>query len=124
MMRDQHIDRLYAVVSQYVPISRTAYGNSLFGWDIDPILIDGMEAGLIVMRGPEIHVHIEKHVAVRHARRLIRACITNRLPAHGYLTTRSLPEEKTVRFLKRLGFYQNGMDGRLQCYRLDKLNIK
>jgi hypothetical protein len=124
MRRDQCIDMVYAEVMKHVPISREAYGNSLSGWDIEPVMAGYEVIGILLLHGHEIHLQIGKYKALRHMRQVIRQCAVRNLERLGYLTTRSDGDGQTVRFLRRLGFYETGIDGTLTVYRLDKLNIK
>lgn len=122
--RDDCIDALYEQVRQSVPITRTAYGNSLYGWEIEPVMIDGERIGVFIRRGTEVHIHLAADKALMHARRVIRQYITSNLKALGCLTTRSTSDPKVIRFLQRLGFYKVGEDGMLSVYRLDALKIQ
>lgn len=125
MHRDECIDRLYAKVRECMPISRSAYGNSLYDWEIEPVIVGGAVIGILLLNGREIHLQIEKQQALAHMRRVIKQCAAVNLERFGYLTTRADAEDKaTVKFLHRLGFYETGMDGTLTAYRLDTLKIK
>ncbi len=95
-----------------------------FCGDIEPIIIDGEEIGLVAMRGREIHMQIEKRYALRHARRIIRQYVAPQLSTFGYLTTVSTGEAETLEFLERLGFYKVGGFGSISMHRIDALKIK
>jgi len=122
--RDECIDALYEQVRREVPITRTAYGNSLYGWEIEPVMIDGERIGVFIRRGTEVHIHLAADKALMHARRVIRQHIASNLKALGHLTTRSTSDPKAIRFLRRLGFYRVGEDGTLSVFRLDTLKIQ
>lgn len=125
MNRDICIDRLYEEVRKHVPISRSVYGDSLCGWVIDPVVVDGEMVGILLLHGREIHLQIEKQQALVHMRSVIKQCAVMNLKRFGYLTTRADADDKsTLKFLHRLGFYKTGMDGKLTVYRLDTLKIK
>lgn len=124
MMRDQCIDLLYAEVEKEVPVSRVAYGNSLYDWSISPILANEKQIGVLMLRNHEIHIQLQKDKALVHMRKVIRQCAADNLKRLGYLLTRSDDNNEVIHFLERLGFYRTGMDGNLITFRLDELKIK
>lgn len=124
MDREQCIDALYEEVKKEIPISRSAYGNSLYGWDVRPIQVDGKQIGVLLLNGNEIHVQLQKDGALKYMRRAIKQCVVDHLPNLGYMVTRTFDDAQVIRFLERLGFYRTGQDGQLLHYRLDELKIK
>jgi hypothetical protein len=122
MDRETLIDQLYAKVRMHVPISREAYGNSLYGWDIVPVMIDGTQIGVRIMKDHEVHHLLDKGAARRHARRIIAQYVAEPLARLGYLISRT--EDADIPFLRRMGFYEIGREGRITTMRLDKLTIQ
>jgi cytidylate kinase len=123
-MRDDDISMLYAEVAKEVPISREAYVDSLKDWTVEPIMMDGERIGVLILRDKEIHMHIVKQEALRHARRIIKYYVQAKLNELGFLVTRSRGSEWDSRFLGRLGFRETHRDGTEVFYRLDKLALK
>jgi len=124
MDRQHWIDKLYEQIKAEVPITRAAYGNSLHGWDIEPIMLGDEAIGVYIRRGHETHMSLSKKNALRHARHVIRVYLTANLERLGYLVTRTDGNAADDRFLKRLGYYETGKEGSWTLYSLDKLNIK
>jgi phenylalanyl-tRNA synthetase beta subunit len=93
-------------------------------FDISQVVIGGTNIGLIAQKGHEIHVQLDKTQALIHARKIIRNHIAPRLEKLGYLTTISTGDEKTERFLKRLGFNVTAKVGSISVHRLDALQIQ
>lgn len=122
MDRDALIEQLYDEVRQHVPISRAAYANSLYGWDIVPVVIDGVQIGIRIMRGHEVHHQLDRRAAKRHARRIIAQYVAEPLARLGYLISRT--DDAGIPFLKRMGFYEAGREGAITTMRLDQLTIK
>lgn len=120
--RETLIDALYAEVRKSVPISRAAYGNSLYGWSVEPVLIDGERVGVRIMNGHEVHHQLDKGASKRHARRIIANYVAEPLARLGYLTTRS--KDADLPFLLRMGFYETGRENGVVTLRLDELKIK
>lgn len=124
MGRDECIDILYAEVRKEIPISHAAYSNSLYGWDIEPIMANGKQIGVLMLKDHEIHIQLQMDQALIHMRKVIQQCAVNNLARLGYLVTRSFDDKPVIRFLERLGFYQTGKDGQVLFFRLDELKIK
>jgi hypothetical protein len=124
MRRDQYIDELYRVVREQVIITRAAYAESLEGWDIEPVLVDGEQVGLMVTKGPEIHFRLDRKKMLVHTRRVIRNYVAPHLARHGFLTTIALSGSKDIDFLERFGFVEIDTKGRAVMFRLDQLKIK
>ena len=122
MDREALIDQLYDKVRMHVPISRVAYGNSLHGWDIVPVLIDGQQIGVRIMRDHEVHHMLDKKAARRHARRIIAQYVAEPLARLGYLISRT--EDADIPFLRRMGFYEVAREAGITTMRLDKLTIR
>jgi hypothetical protein len=122
MTRDDLIDQLYAEVRKEIPITREAYGNSLYGWDIVPVMIDGLQIGVRIMCGHEVHHQLDPRASLRHARRIIAQYVAEPLARLGYLTTRS--DDAGLPFLQRMGFHVTSRQGAISTLRLDKLIIK
>lgn len=122
MTRDELIDQLYDKVRQHVPITRAAYGNSLYGWDIVPVVIDDRQIGVRIMRGHEVHHQLDRKAALRHARRIIAQYVAEPLARLGYLISRT--DDADIPFLRRMGFYEVARENGITTMRLDKLNIQ
>lgn len=122
MRRDSLIDQLYEVIRMHVPITRAAYGNSLCGWDIEPVVIHGEQIGVCLMFGHEIHVQLDRAKTVRCARRVIREVVACPLRRLGFLTTTAAEDD--IPFLARLGFRITEREGRFTKLRLDHLAIQ
>lgn len=124
MGRDDYIDQLYSQVRYVVPITRAAYAASLAGWEIEPVLMDGQQIGVCIVKDGEIHMSLDKRGALLHARRIIRQHVASALQRFGKLTTRTNSDPEVMRFLQRLGFREIGHDGKLFLMQLDKLSIQ
>lgn len=122
MERDDLIDQLYAQVRMYLPMSRAAYGKSLDGWEIVPVMIDAQQIGVRVMQGHEVHHQLDRRAARRHARRIIAQYVAEPLARLGYLISRT--DDAGMPFLQRMGFYATGRDGAITTMRLDQLKIQ
>lgn len=122
MDREKLIDQLYMHVRMYVAISREAYGNSLYGWEIVPVIIDGEQIGVRIMLGHEVHHHLDKRAARRHARRIIANYVAEPLARLGYLTSQT--DDAGIPFLRRMGFYEVNRVNGITTMRLDKLKIQ
>lgn len=114
---------MYEAVSKELPLSREAYVETLIGWDISPLIIDGQRVGAYMIKGHEGHIHVEPQFAKRYARRLIKNYLEPVIKEHGYLTTISFKEPIAKRFLERLGFYKTGEDENFYHYRIDATRI-
>lgn len=82
------------------------------GWTLHPWMDGDEVACLAIMHGTEIHFV----AAPKWRRRLIlrertRAFLAPLMERHGFLTTRSLPEDGHRDFLERLGFVFTWNDG-------------
>ena len=124
MRRDEFIDQLYESARSEVIISRADYAQALDGWDINPVLVDSEQVGLMMTCGPEIHFQLDRKKMLVHTRRVIRNYVEPHLLKHGFLTTMALAGSKDVDFLKRFGFMEVSTNGRAVKFRLDKLKIK
>lgn len=122
MDREALIDELYDTVRMYVPISRVAYGNSLYDWEIVPVVIDGLHIGVRIMRGHEVHHKLDKRAARRYARRIIAQYVAEPLARLGYLISRT--DDEDIPFLRRMGFYEVSREAGITTMRLDKLSIR
>lgn len=123
MTRDDLIDQLYRQVRMLAPVgTRAAYGKSLEGWDIVPVMIDGVQIGVRIMREHEVHHFLDKRASLRHARRIIAQYVAEPLARLGYLISRATDAE--IPFLRRMGFYEVAREGGIVTMRLDKLNIQ
>lgn len=122
MGRAELIDQLYEHVRMHLPISREAYGRSLDGWDIVPVMIDGRQIGVRIMCGHEVHHQLDRRAAIRHARRIIANYVAEPLARLGYLISRT--EDADIPFLERMGFYAVSRENGITTMRLDKLKIQ
>ncbi len=122
MDREALIDQLYQKVRMHMPISREAYGKTLDGWDIVPVVIDGAQIGVRIMCGHEVHHMLDKGAARRHARRIIAQYVAEPLARLGYLISRT--EDADIPFLRRMGFYEVARENGITTMRLDKLQIQ
>ena len=125
MNREQCIDKMYRKVMEEVPISREAFGNSLQGVDIKPMILEGECVGVQTLRGNEIHCMIDRQASLQNMRRLIRMYCAEPLERFGSLTTRCDPNDKRdVVFLHRMGFEDTGLIDGLLHMRLLQLKIQ
>lgn len=123
MTRDELIDQLYAQMRMLAPVgTRAVFGASLDGWEIVPVVIDGKQIGMRVMKGHEVHHHLDRKAALRHARRIIAQYVAEPLARLGYLISRT--DDAGIPFLRRMGFYEAGREGSITTMRLDKLTIQ
>jgi len=114
------IDMLYEHVSKFLPISREKYVQTLAGWDINSIELGEEFAGVLMMRGHEIHVCLDQYVALRRARKLIRSILISKLNELGYLVTMALKsDERAINFIERLGFVKTKEDETFVFYRIE-----
>jgi hypothetical protein len=124
MKRDACIDVLHKEVLKQALITRRAYAELIAGWDLDVVEIDGQHAGVVMMQGTEIHFCIDKGMALKHMRRILRNYVAAPLARLGYLTTKTLDDPQQIYFLQRVGFKKIGHDGGHIVMRLDKLSIQ
>ena len=83
----------------------------LEGWDLIPCIFKGEHMATLLKKGAEVHFAIYKQYQKRYmtARRL-RAFLLPVLESEGFLTTKLSADDKTERFITRLGFVEMGMD--------------
>lgn len=122
MDREALIDQLYDKIRTCLPVSRAAYGKSLDGWDIVPVMIDDKQIGVRIMCGHEVHHQLDKRAAKRYGRRIIANYVAEPLARLGYLISRT--EDADIPFLQRMGFYEIARANGITTMRLDELKIK
>ena len=93
---------------------------AMAGWEMCPLVVDGVERGGAAVRGTEIHVAIApkwRHATM--ARQRVRDFLAPLMDRAGFLTTRVVPNLGHHRFLSRLGFartwQQPGVDHYMLC---------
>ena len=119
-MIDSCIDILYGEVSKSLQITREQYIATLVGWDIQPIVIDAKQAGVMMIQGHEIHVVLDPTHTKLHGRRIIKKCIDENIDRHGFLTTISFKDPSSVSFIERIGFRKTGEDETFYSFRIDQ----
>ena len=122
-MRQACIDALYTSICNELFITQEQYEETLVGWDLTPLILDGKNIGVVMLRDKEIHVCLDPKQALLHARRIIKMCLDENIKRHTYLTTISFKEPETVRFLERLGFNKTGEDDTFISYRIDQSKL-
>lgn len=92
------------------------------GWTIHPLAINGIEVAAACMSGSEIHFAAapewRHRVIARHRTRNFLAPL---FAIHGFLTTRSAPNNPHHRFLERMGFALTWNDGVYDHYFMHEL---
>lgn len=120
MAEHRCIDVLYEHVSRYIPLTKEQYAKTLDGWDLSEVSLGDIFAGVLMMRGHEIHVCLDSYLCLKRSRELIRMLLINKLKSLGYLTTVALKnDEKSNRFIKRLGFYITQENEQFIFYRIE-----
>ncbi len=94
--------------------------DSLIGWDVLPVMIDGALIGAVMIRGNEIHIGCEKPMRAS-PRALIKSFLLPIIKKHGSAVTSVMHDNRRgLIFCKRLGFEViDSIDGayRLRCER-------
>ncbi len=125
MTRADCLEYLYREMSAQAVIFRDAFMAEMAFWEVEPMNVGEKNIGVIATCGTEIHVTLDKDGALRHAKRIIKACLVDRIERKGYLTTRAFKGDVLVaQFLGRLGFYRTTEVGDCVHYRIDKVKIK
>lgn len=92
------------------------------GWETRPIRVGGTYYGDVMLQGNEIHVAIDpKHRRRSWSRRVVRAFFLPLLEEKKFLTTRSVPNDSTEPFIRRLGFVQTNEDANFRYWWCDSL---
>ena len=123
MNREQCIDILYKEITTALPITKKEYKDSLIGWNVQEMYIEGKHAGVCMERGGEIHAVIDPNVARRHTRQLLKKYLYNVITYYGFVTTISFKDEKSLKFLKRLGFEITDSDNLFFYHKLTKIKF-
>lgn len=109
--------------AEWSNIDRTAAEQLTWdGWTMHPYTVDGEIRAIAAMSGSEIHFAIApqwRHRTI--ARHRTRDFLAPLFDVHGFLTTRSEPDEKHHRFLTRLGFDRTRDDGKYSHYFMHEL---
>jgi hypothetical protein len=114
------IDRLHEDCPLF--LTREQFEQSLDGWELDPVEVDGRTIGVFLVKGPEIHfAKFDQSTANRsHLKRLAQV-----IAQHGYATTRTPKDDaRMLRLNARLGFYKVGEDEWDVHLRIDRLRFK
>jgi hypothetical protein len=115
-------DKLWAVLEPRLFVTREQFDTNLKGWELEPVVIGGDLAFIVISKGPEFHYHslgTGHGIPLQFAREL-----TNRLIArHGYAET-STPKDdvRQQRFNRRFGFVAVGDDGFDIRFRIERVN--
>lgn len=107
------------------------HGVSLFefemlmsDWDVSAMTPGGQFVGVVMRRHSEVHMQIDKQLATRYARRIIRQYLDPQLQEYGFLTSIALIDSNDIQFLERLGFYETSRTEQAILFRLDQLKIR
>ncbi len=94
--------------------------DSLIGWDVLPVMIDGALIGAVMIRGNEIHIGCESPMKAS-PRALIKSFLLPIIEKHGSAVTTVMHDNHAgLVFCQRLGFViMDSSDGvyRLRCER-------
>jgi hypothetical protein len=124
MNRVECLDYMYADIIRQQYVTRAAFDEAVKNWEVEPMLIGEKSIGVIATQGHEIHVTLDKRGALLHAKRIIKACLVDRIAKHGYMVTRAMSGDAGVaRFLERLGFKRTGEDDACTYYRIEQTKI-
>jgi len=121
--REQCIDILHKKVFPLLEITKEEYRDSLVGWDIQEMSLEGKYAGVLLTRGAEIHAEIDPIMAQQHARRLLKKYLYGTLSFYGFVTTVSFKDKKYTNFLERLGFKKEYEDEMFYHYKLSEMKF-
>jgi hypothetical protein len=92
-------------------LTRQQAEEMLVGWELIPCEFDGRHMATLIKKNAEVHFAIYKEYQKRYmtARRL-RAFLLPILESEGFLVTKLGKDDKTERFITRLGFVEMGSD--------------
>lgn len=120
-MRESIVDLLWDKVEPVLYISKDQFVDSLEGWEIEPLVVEGEIAFVILTRGPEFHFD-----SLRTGHKIplsrIRETIERLIATHGYAETRTPREDFKQRRVNVLfGCERVGEDEYDIHYRLEKI---
>ena len=96
-----------------------ANGIDPTGWKVQYAQRDGECAGIVMVRGPEVHIHPMRPQAL--SRKNIRETLAPILAEHGYVTTRVPLDVIDHRLREHLGFRLTWADDRFTYWALTEL---
>lgn len=115
------VDLLWNDLRGDLYITKDQFVQSLDGWTIDPVSVDGKVAFLTLRKGPRFHF---QSLGTRHriTRKMIREFLAPIIAEHGYaLTNTPKDDERQRRFNELFGFKAVGEDEFDIYYRLDAM---
>ena len=114
-------DILWGKASPSLFITKEAFVQNLAGWDIKPVMVDGVLAFITVQKGPDFHFQ-SLGTGHRITLRMIRDFLEPIIREHGFAATRTPKgDTRQRRFNERFGFKQVGEDVFDIHYRIEEL---
>lgn len=122
-MIDAMVHLVAEACSDRSKIQEDEWKRRLVGWRLNPVMIGGELAAVILTNENEIHVASGKKYRGKWLNRsVIRAYLKNLIDSYGYVKTSVSDENSAGRmFVDRLGFEVTGHDNGVTSYQLRKL---
>jgi GNAT superfamily N-acetyltransferase len=76
-------------------------------WVVEPVVVDGKEAGAVLINGVEMHACILPFAQCRWFGKRMYRLINEVIDKHGYAQTHATTQDG-IRFIERLGFKKHG----------------
>ena len=125
MNRAECVEWVYEAASMVaLGIDFADYDNLMEDWHVSQMMIDGLFVGVLMRKENEIHMQLEKSMALIYARKIIRKHLEPLLKEFEHLTSLALVDSNDVEFLERLGFYEINRTEQVVMFRLDQLKIR
>lgn len=116
------IDMLWNDVKDVLYIDRAEFESRLAGWQVTPVVIDGVTAFATMTNGPEFHCH-SFETGKPIPRKMLRDFIDGIVRRYGYALTRTPKEDvRQHRFNKAFGFEVVGEDAYDVFYRIGQVH--
>lgn len=112
---------LYRAMARKMVISPEQFAEAFKNFSCREMILSGQAVGFIIESGNEVHIQIEKAIALKHAARLIREIGVPLLTRLGFITTRATTAES--QFLKRLGFIEQDGKGELKSFIMTEFKL-
>lgn len=125
MNRAECVDWVYEAANmESLGIEFVDYDDLMTDWHVSQMLVDGLFVGVLMRKENEIHMQLEKSMALVYARKIIRKHLEPLLQEFGHLTSIALTGSTDIQFLERLGFYETNSTEQVIMFRLDQLKIR
>lgn len=113
------MDLLWEQASKTLYLTREQWEQTMLGWEIEEVRVQGDLGGAILRKGPELHFAVfdTGHIATRQ---IVVDAVKGQLEKYGYVVTRTPKDDKRqARFNALVGFKVTGEDEFDTHFRLD-----